>query len=183
MRTFALLALLFPLFAFAQDDSVNTSGLTAEQIQALKQTAEQMKGKPMPIPTADKVKEYAEVGEMIGKAMSSTAKEMNVAANEFAQTPVGKVCMFLIVWKLFAREILHFVVGGCFLVVGLFLWCRYWRRMCIVASEDMGQGWWIFRARKCTYFAPGERDLNETRWSMVGILAAIIAISMLCMWS
>lgn len=182
MKTIVLV--LFAFFSFvvvAQEPDVNTSGLTAEQVQALRQTAEQMKGKPLP--TADKVKEYAEVGEMIGKAMSSTAKEMNIAVNEFSQTPVGKVCIFLIVWKLFGRELLHFIVGGLMLAIGLFLWCRYYRRMCIVSKEEMGQGWWIFRERKCQYFDAKDSDVQATRWAMAFILLLMVAGCMLCMWT
>ncbi len=176
----ALLALCGTAFAA----EVDLSGLTDDQIRQLKVNADQMRVKEKP--TAEKAKEYVELGEMIGKALSTTAKEMNIAVNDFAQTPVGKTALVLIVWKMMGREVLHYVFGTIFLVAGVCLWIHFYRRMCVIKSTEHGAGWWIFRASKVQHYSPTDisnGDMAGTRVAMGFVLVGIVAIGLIITWT
>jgi len=56
---------------------------------------------------------YAEIGKSIAVALGEAAKQLNVEVNTFSTTPVGKVTMYLIVYKLIGRDIIRlFVLFG-----------------------------------------------------------------------
>ncbi len=60
----------------------------------------------------------AVIGQVAATGIASAAKEIGVAANEFATTPVGKMTMFLIVWNYFGERATEMLVGVGILVVG-----------------------------------------------------------------
>ena len=90
-----LAVLLVMAYGSAMPEEVSTSGLTPEQVSRLKIQAEQMRANQ----EIDNTKKYIEMGQMIGQALASSAKEMGVAVNEFAQTPVGKMVAALVIWR------------------------------------------------------------------------------------
>ena len=177
MRLSILLCSMLTINVLAQE--FDTSGLTKEQVAKLQLNAEQMKSSK----SVDMAKEYVELGEMIGKALGSTAREMNVAVNDFAQTPVGKLSMVLIIWKVIGREGLHYLVGSLIMIIGLWMWVYYFRRLCFIQSIEYGTGWWIFRAKKIIYIDKPSDDINVTRVIMFLILIGIFTASMVAMWN
>lgn len=54
---------------------------------------------------------WGEMGANMGKAMVGAAKELGIAANEFAQTPLGKVTVALVIYKIAGEDIASKVVG------------------------------------------------------------------------
>lgn len=110
-----ILSLQIPAFAA----TANVNGLTDEQAAELELMGERMKSNTVEsIPNAEKLSQYAELGEQIAKAIGAAAKECGVAVNEFVETPVGKLTTFIIVYKLIGRDMMHYVCGvGFFFVV------------------------------------------------------------------
>lgn len=95
--------------------------LTADQqarIQAIMKESEA----PPPEKLVDAAAKWAELGKSIGIGVVSAARELGVAANEFAQTDVGKVTVAVIVWKFMGQDALDLVdwviekVSGALLV-------------------------------------------------------------------
>jgi hypothetical protein len=98
------------------------------------------------VPSAGKVevvKQWVDIGTAIGSGLAASAKELGIAANEFAQTPVGRFTVFLIAWHFIGNTLLHvffallwfFVVGGTLFYV--------WRRSClrsITSTFEKGEG-------------------------------------------
>jgi len=54
---------------------------------------------------------WGEIGANMGKAAVSAAKELGVAANEFVQTPMGKITMALVIYKVAGEDILGVIIG------------------------------------------------------------------------
>lgn len=186
------IALMFVLLACCSvhADEIPTSGLTPAQVQDLKIQAEKMKAHQLQSEQpVEKVKQYVEIGQMVGAAFAGCAKEMNLAVNEFANTPVGRLTMFLVVWKLFAREVMHYGGGALFLVVGLYFWNYYYRRQCIIKSAEYAPFLWVFnRVIKEEYIQDSTESYNRSRISdgrgiMLCVLLGIVFISQIIMWS
>jgi hypothetical protein len=144
-----LLVALFTVFlafstvapAFAQDGRLYTSGLTKEQelqlemqIEKLKQTNSQATPNiPLITPESlDNVQKYTEVGLAIGKGLAGAAKEVGVAVNEFAQTDVGKMTMFLIVWNFFGEDLKGIVLALILFVTLVPIWFYAYRRFVVI---------------------------------------------------
>lgn len=84
-----------------------------------------------PSVTAGEVLEYAKIGEGIGKALASTARELGVEVNKFADTKVGFIALALIVWHFFGTMFAHLIAGGIVFFVGLAVWCWSFRRLVV----------------------------------------------------
>lgn len=62
-----------------------------------------------PTDTAKRVEEWVNIGTAIGSGLAASAKQLGIAANQFATTPVGKITIFLIAWHFLGNTILHIV--------------------------------------------------------------------------
>lgn len=60
--------------------------------------------------TREEIGKWGELGVGMGRAAVSAAKEVGVAANEFVQTPLGKVTMGVVVYKIIGQEVLKLAV-------------------------------------------------------------------------
>lgn len=87
--------------------------LTAEQ-----QTQIEAIVKKQPPVTADTVERWAELGSKVGVGLASTAKELGVAASDFASTTTGKVITAVIVWHYIGGAIMHLFAGIMVFVFG-----------------------------------------------------------------
>lgn len=108
------------LFAVAGTAFANTTiTLTPEQAAQLagKTTTQQVAG--ISEAARQEVSAWGELGSNMGKAMVGAAKEIGVAANEFSQTPLGKVTVALVVYKLIGEDLAGKVVGGGILILML----------------------------------------------------------------
>ena len=84
--------------------------------------------------TVETLDKLASIGESVGKGLASAAKEMGVAANEFAKTDVGKLAAGLIVWNYFGRDFVSLAgavmrdVVGFIMLFGAFPFYRAYLR-------------------------------------------------------
>ena len=77
--------------------------------------------------TAVKTKAWVDVSASLGTALAATAREMGVAVNDFARSPVGKLATVLIVWKVIGDDIVKlFISLGALLL--MFGWYRMFLR-------------------------------------------------------
>lgn len=119
-----ILCLMLAVPAYARID-IDTSNLTDAQkaelaMQAAKMASEANKPAELiksAVNAPDKVNEWVGIGSRIGQALGGAAKEIGVAVNDFAKSPVGQLTMALIVWKMMGGAIVH-VIGGL-LVMGI----------------------------------------------------------------
>ncbi len=142
-----VLAMTLVAPAFASDGRVYTDGLSTEQELQLKLQVEKLKKEnsstqvSTPIVSAetldkasDKAAKYTEIGVAVAKGLAGAAKELGVAVNEFALTPVGQMTMFLVIWNFFGGTIVHLVAGFLFFVVMIPVWFYVFRRYAILQS-------------------------------------------------
>lgn len=122
MKKFLMIAAMAFASLTATAQTVDTSGLTQQQIQELAAKAAEMK-QPTNISAAvrQEAEAWGELGANMGKAVVGAAREVGVAANEFAQTPLGKVVVFLTIYKIAGNDLLGVVFGSITLLVGTIL--------------------------------------------------------------
>lgn len=72
----------------------------------------------------EEVSAWGDMGTNVGRALVGAAKEVGVAANEFANTNLGKVVTLIIVFKLIGATLIKLLVGGVIMAVsiGLGVW-------------------------------------------------------------
>ena len=101
-----LLAMFFVVPVYANVPDV--SNLTNEQVIQLKAQLDAKdkieKSKSLP----SQLNEWAELGKNIGQGLVGAAKEMGVAANDFAKTTLGQFVIFMLVWQFFGKSIILF---------------------------------------------------------------------------
>jgi hypothetical protein len=140
-----LLALAFSLtacnVAFAQEAATAptvSEALTAEiaKMDDAKK-AEVLKSiqTPAASESARRAKEWVDVGAGIGESLAATAGKLGVEVNKFAQTPVGKMAMVLIVWHYMGEEISGWVCGLLFWLIFLPMWFYAARKTMGVYNE------------------------------------------------
>jgi hypothetical protein len=97
--------------------------LPADQQAQIIQTVAAAQTKGSTNSMADVVDKWVNVGERLGKVMGGAAKEIGVAANDFAKTDLGRMTAMLVVWNYMGKDIIDVVVhvggGLLILVVGL----------------------------------------------------------------
>lgn len=84
-----------------------------------------------------KVNEWLDIGTRIGQGLAGAAKEVGVAVNDFAKSPVGMWTIALITWKFVGGVIVH--VGGAlvlWLVGFTFIWWINRRRVTTTVRYD-----------------------------------------------
>jgi hypothetical protein len=92
-----------------------------------------------PTKSVEVVTQWVDIGTAIGSGLAASAKELGIAANDFAQTPVGRFTVFLIAWHFVGGTILHvffallwfFVMGGTL----FYIWCRSFIKTTITTYE------------------------------------------------
>lgn len=122
----AMCAMLFSVGAFAQNADVR--GLTDAQkaeidLQIAKMKADAAKGITNPEANISatirkEAEAWGEMGANMGRAVVGAAKEIGVAANEFAETPLGKVTVGVVVYKVIGKDVLGVLVGSMVLFFG-----------------------------------------------------------------
>lgn len=175
--------------ADAKPDTVlDVSALSEEQQLALRQKMvelkKEVKAETADVSTAKKLSEWATLGQQFGSGLAQTAKELGIAANEFVDTPVGKLVAAIILWKLAGSAIVHIGFGLLFFAVAFSIWFYNWRRMCIVKSEKptgSTRCFGLIAVKECTYYEPGEVD--GTRGAMAGVAFLLVVITVLIMFT
>ncbi len=176
IRIFALLILTVCLISPAAAAEINTYGLTEQQQAELALQAAKMKAED-PTKVADRMAEYAEIGQKYGVALAATAKELGVAADELLDTMVGKVALVLIVWKVMGEELIGILIGIPYMVIGFLAWFYMFRRLCVIESitRTPVEGRWL-RKKIVTYHSPASETTWGVRWVMLFSLALGILV-------
>jgi hypothetical protein len=144
MKSFLIAILMaFSMSAMAVVD-VDTRGLNDTQKAELVKMAEQMKQSAPAITTAEKVDQWVNVGERIGKMLGGAAKEVGLAVNEFVKTPVGMLATGVIVFNYIGGAVIH-VFGGLFILLlgtwALWYYVRNSTRMVIEYDLEKPANW------------------------------------------
>lgn len=132
-------AFAMPAFAYVPQDQPSTSdqlmttiaAMDSHQKDVLLERANDIKNGD---DSATKAKEWVDIGNSLGQALAGTARELGVAVNDFAKSPVGHLAIALIIWKVLGGTIIHFA-GGLFSLIVLMFWWRLYRRMFGVFNE------------------------------------------------
>jgi len=182
----ALVLTTFVGTAFA-DNSIDISTLTPEKLQQIQKiiaepsTADTVKAVADAV-TPERVSSYAELGKAVGQGLAATAKELGIAANTFSQTGIGKVALFLIVWKLALGNIvsgfLTTLLGVSWLIVVFTIWTRYFRHMCLIEATEViettkyeGDKAIPVKTTRVHNYEPDNEAVNVTRFLMFIALA------------
>ena len=160
MRTLAaaMMVLSFSTAAVAEESYVDTQGLTAEQKAELQLQVVKLKtGAQDPAKVSENVRKEAEawgdLGSNMGKAVVSAAKEVGVAANDFAQTPLGKVTVAVIVYKIIGQAALHLIFGTLILLFGwsmalyMLVFVRFYDKNVTYDYKPFLWGMWMRRVK------------------------------------
>lgn len=125
-KFFAAILMMVSISAWAGNtsDAVNSAGFSklseAEKAEVIKMVADKASQKDvMPTMTEDKVEKWVKIGSNIGQGLAGAAKEVGVAVNDFATTPVGQLTMMLIVWHMIGAQLIHVFGGIMIWIVGI----------------------------------------------------------------
>src|SRR5271157_4940498 len=100
--------------------SVPKSMLTKDQLDAIAQ--QNMK---------DKVERYGKwvgIGHEVGQAVNESLSAITTQANNFAQTPVGKWTIVVVIYKVIGQQLTGLIIGVGTLLIGLPLWIWSYRK-------------------------------------------------------
>lgn len=137
----AVILMMVSISAFANDRYLSMDGLTEQQKAELALQAAKMKTAPeenISTTVRKEAEAWGEMGTNMGRAVVGAAKELGIAANEFAQTPLGKVTVAVVVYKVIGEDVLSAVIGSFVLFVGVWLgiWLMTrWRLGCVVKYD------------------------------------------------
>lgn len=190
-----LCALMFivctPLFAaFSAPAPAGYSDLSdakkAEFAMMIAKAAEQQAAPVVSnIPAAETVSKWANYGTEIGKAISGTAKELGVVANDFIKTPAGQITLYVVIWKVIGSQLVHIVGGMVMFCTLLPLWIYMFRRMTIIKSvtydkvEVAGK---VQTVKQVQYYGPRD-DVGGTQFGMILFLMLILTATALVTFS
>jgi hypothetical protein len=158
------LLLALPLFAQNnnQDDIVTVtvprSSLSPQQQATLQQ---------------EHAKTWIGIGKEFGDAVNTGLAAVTTQSNNFAQTPVGKVTVFLIAWKILGDQVIHFVGGIAEVVLFVPIWIWSYRRMCMSRRIKTGKDTW----QVVEYKATGEVTPRIAHWVTGMALIATMLIT------
>lgn len=131
-------AMFAPTATMAQEAiTIETKGLTTDQLRALQTQADTMRAESpeaQTTQTLERIQMYVEVGKGIGAGLGEAARGLGVAVNEFAGTPVGKITMFLIAYKVIGGEIIDLALGIIWFAITIPLWVSLFRKICLYES-------------------------------------------------
>lgn len=186
---FAVLFLFNPAIA----NTIDTSELTEKQRAELALKIASMKESDSEsfIDQAKKVNDWASVGQNMGIAVASAAKEIGVAADDLLKTDVGKITVVLVAWKVAGKDmvelteqVMGYIIGIFLLVVSIPIWLYTFRRICISTVEKIEYPEKGFkRIKHFRTFDPDDKGVSKTRLIMGVVLLADVLISLLVMFA
>lgn len=184
--------------------TVNTNGLTAEQVKALSAAADQLRVKPentlanltIQNATPQKFTEWADAGAAAGKAVSAFTKEVGIAADQFLKTDTGRIALLAVIWKLGGDQIVasaaNMVLNLVLAVILLTMWWKMTRRFVfnerktgtVSYHQNPILRWLGFNKREVTFEKDDEwmksMDGTERAWVMastrIGALIFLIIV-------
>lgn len=167
--------LLLSVTSYADNKvDLNLDGLTPAQQQELVKSINEMKKssnvsdatttesvKEVSAVMRDEMVEWGMVGKGLGFALISAAKEVGVAANEFASTDLGKITTAVVIYKIVGRDILGVVFGTIVLITGILLALYALKTSKLYTSVDYEQVpclWGAFTVSKVKAYTDSEQN-------------------------
>lgn len=176
----SIILLAFTLNANALDSrtvgSAGFNNLTPQQQAEIissvtAKAAENRPSAPVMAKATDITNEWLNIGARIGQGFAGAAKELGIAANDFAASPVGKWVAFLIIWHFMGAMAVHIGFSLMFLTVAMgsiYWYTRATRENKITYDVDKTD---IFGRSRISEFRRGEMP-EETR--AIVIIGALI---------
>lgn len=149
----------------------------AELIAVVASSLSKVDGDVKQVQSDDSAAKWIDFGKHIGAALSGTARELGVVANDFIKTPAGQLTTYLIVWKVMGRDIIHIAAGLIILLTMLPIWMYMFRRMCIIKGftyVPISDNPRSFR-KIAEFYDP--KDVSEERAWLIFILIVVISVS------
>ncbi len=170
---------LSSMSALAEQITLDANGLTEEQKAQLALQAAQMKTAPAntqgtSAAIRQEAEAWGELGANMGRAAVGAAKELGVAANDFIQTPAGKVTMGVVVYKLIGKDILGIIIGLGILFVGYVLafWLFFRAKFASFTKYEVRPILWGMMNKK--YLVEFREDDNNQTWRVVLAVASVV---------
>lgn len=159
--------------------SIDVSSLTADQKAALLADVTKLKGassdtKGISETVRGEAEKWGELGTNMGKAAVGAAREVGVAANEFVSTPLGKITMGIVVYKIVGKEVVHFATGLGVLVFFFSLAIYFIRKkpMSSVAYEYKPTLFGLYNKKVVTSYTV------DDNWGVAYMIAAAICAAL-----
>ncbi len=177
-KLFATFIFLFSFSVFAANSTtVDVSKLTPEQAAQIKQQISELSSSPANISSTvrKEAEAWGELGSNMGKAMVGAAKEVGVAANEFSQTSLGKVVVFLAAYKIVGKDFLGVIFGTFILIFGygLAIWVFTTKRWSNVKYEYEPVLWGMFKKARIVTISTD--DATITTKAFVGCAVLVLS--------
>lgn len=115
----------------AAANSVNTNGLSEQQILQLQLEASKLRDARNTDISAEKISEYTLVGQQVSQAIITVASELGKSVDDVLSTTTGKIIIFIVVWKVIGEDLMGFIVAGLWCLTFIPLWAYYFRKFCI----------------------------------------------------
>jgi hypothetical protein len=139
----------------------------------------------------DKIEHYGKwvgVGHEVGVAVNESLTAVTTQANNFAQTPVGKWMMFIVIWKVIGHDLMGFALGALIIIIGLPIWIWSYRRYLphkvpVEISYDTSH--YFRRVTNIKYqlvMSEGNTYANGYRIAHFFFLAILVAVALITMF-
>lgn len=187
-KLFAMFALLLacsasaPAFATvaasaADISSIDVSKLTPEQkAQLMTQVTDLQKQSSTNISQTIRTEAsaWAELGGNMGRAAVAAAKEIGVATNDFVQTPLGRVTMGIVIYKVLGHDIIKIVMGSSILIFffSMSLYFALKKKFNVVEYENIPVLGGLY-IRKIVKTSKTDQELTVTHFIAAGICALV----------
>ena len=114
--------MVLSLYAVDSNDVLNAgfSDLTVSDQADIIKIVAQKKANKSGLHNLAKVEEaqkWVDLGSSIGKGLAASSKELGIAVNEFSESTVGKLTMWLIVFSIIGESVIQFLVGMLFIII------------------------------------------------------------------
>ena len=182
-KLFAIFALLMATQSFAATPDPMNELTDVQRAEVSLHIAQKAAEAKIQAPSSPKqVEQWVSYGTQIGQALAGTARELGIVANEFIQTPAGKLTMAMIIWKVMGHDIVHVGLAMMMFFTMIPLWIYLFRRMCIIKGFEYRAiqfGEKTVMKRIPIYHNANDSDVAAYRgWMFIilGILLALITI-------
>lgn len=122
---FAILLIISCLSSFAQQKDaldVDITKLDDNELRVYRSIKEKMTQAKSVEVTPEKIEKYADIGKAFGSAFKECWGTVSSDAEKFAQSPAGKLAMFLVSWKIMANDVQGLVKSTVRVLVGFLVW-------------------------------------------------------------
>lgn len=112
----------------------------------------------------------------MGKAIVGGAKEIGMAANDFAVTPLGKVTVGIVAYKLVGRDIIKFVIGFLILIFGIGIGVKLIFTSTFAAKTEYQPRLWGLYHKRVVLERTQFSDDTHTGYIIIGSIGCLISL-------